>query len=196
MKKTAIFCLVFLIACSHPKSDTNYSYVVSSFYKSADTNMPPRPPMPVYGPTNFIVDTAGQIFFYQLQIPRPACTVIDDYSAPAFMHLNPQSIIQVPVLNIADFIKINASYWDNWGTHSKYITIASTVDTVKSLSFKSLIDILSDTTLHVHYSIRMTTQEENIVLDHKKKHKDYSSSSIKWDSTRIRFPYYRIDYSE
>jgi hypothetical protein len=152
--------------------------------------------MPVYGPTDFIVDTAGQIFFYQLQIGMPACTVSDDYMAPPFIGLHPQSIIQIPVLNIADFIKTNAAYWDTWGRSYKYVSIASTADTIKSFSFKSLVDILSDTTLKVQYSIRMTTQEENIVLDYKKNHKDYSSSSIKWDSTRIRFPYYRIDDSE
>jgi hypothetical protein len=59
---------------------------------------------------------------------------------------------------------------------------------VKKASFKSLIEIFSDTTFHVRYSIRKTTQEENVVLDHKVREVYYDADSQRWDSTRISFP--------
>jgi hypothetical protein len=185
VKILLFFCLI-LTACIQPRKDKDYVFVVSTFNKPTDPREPPPPPMPTYAPFNFIVDTSGLIYYYQLQIGKPRCASgIHDNLTPPFIGLQPQNIVQIPEATLMQFIKSNL-HWLN--QDYKFISIASPVDTVKKASFKSLIEIFSDTTFHVRYSIRKTTQEENVVLDHKVREVYYDADSQRWDSTRISFP--------
>lgn len=141
--------------------------------------------MPEYAPFNFIIDTSGQIYYYQLQLVKPKyASGIDDDLIPPFIGLNPENIVKISRASLEDFINSNILLLDK---DDKYVSIACVVDTVKSASFKRLIDIFSETTHKVTYSIRRVTQEEMIVLDHKKRQLYYDPNSVHWDSSRIRF---------
>lgn len=141
--------------------------------------------MPEYAPFNFIIDTSGQLYYYQLQLGKPKCASgIDDDLIPPFIGLNPENIVQISKASLEDFVNSNILFLDK---DYKYVSIACIGDTVKSTSLKRLIDICSDTTHKVTYSIRRMTQEEIIVLDHKKRQLYYDPNSVHWDSSRIRF---------
>ena len=184
MKILFFFCLLFA-TCSPPMNDKDYVFVVSSFNKPTDPKKPPAPPMPTYAPFNFIVDTSGKIYYYQLQIGKPRCASgIHDNLTPPFIGLQPQNIVEIPGVTLMRFVKSNLHWLDQ---DYKFVSIASPVDTVKTASFKSLIEIFSDTTFHVRYSIRTTTQEENVVLRHKVREVYYDPDLQRWDSTRISF---------
>jgi len=186
LKITIIVCLTFFIACKQPTRHKEFVFIVSSFNKPKSPKEPPPPPMPEYGSFNFIVDTGGQTYFYQLQLGKPKCvSVNDDDLTPPFIGLQPENIVQVAQSNLAEFIKGNILYLDKY---YKYVSIASFTDTVKATSLKDIINIFSDTTNKATYSIRKTTQEEAIVLDHKKRQIYYDPYSVHWDSSRIRFP--------
>ncbi|HWJ29047.1 MAG TPA: hypothetical protein VNS32_21060 [Flavisolibacter sp.] len=160
--------------------------MVSTFNKPKDPKVPPPPPMPAYAPFNFIVDTTGSIYYYQFQLGKSTGEDgINDVLTPLFINLQPEGIVQVPQAILQEFIKSNILSLDK---DYRFVSVASPVDTVTTPSFESLMDILSDTTSHVKYSIRKITQEEEVVLDHKKRQIYYDPSSIKWDSTRIWFP--------
>ena len=186
MKKTIIICLTFFAACTQLSKGKEFTFIVSSFRKPINSKEVVPPLMPVYAPFNFIVDTGGQVYYYQLQLGKPKCASgNDDYLTAPFIRLQPENIVQVPQSNLEDFIKSNILFLDK---DYKYISIASFLDTVKSSSLKELITIFSDTTYKITYSIRRTTQEEQIVLDYKKRVIYYDPNSVVWDSTRIEFP--------
>jgi hypothetical protein len=186
LKRTIIICLIFFAACKQLTKDKDFVFIVSSFNKPTNPKEPPHSPMPEYAPINFIVDTGGQIYYYQLQLGKPKCaSVNDDNLTPPFIGLQPENIVQAPQSILAAFIKNNIILLDK---DYKYVSIASFTDTVKAISLKSLIDIFSDTANKITYSVRKTTQEEKIVLDFKKRQIYYDPNSVVWDSSRIRFP--------
>jgi hypothetical protein len=177
--------LVFVAACNPPHQNKEFQFIVSSFNKPSDPKEPPPPPMPEYAPFNFILDTSGQVYYYQLQFGKPKCaSVNDDDLTPPFIGLKPENIVQVSQSNLADFVSNNILYPKK---DYKYVSIACLVDTVKSNALKKLIDIFKDRTHKTTYSIRRITQEERIVLDYKKRQIHYDPDSIAWDSSRIRF---------
>ena len=184
MKKVLII-LVFVTSCKQAHQNKEFQFIVSSFNKPKEPIEPPPPPMPEYAPFNFILDTNGQVYYYQLQLGKPKCaSVIDDFLTPPFIGLKPENIVQVSQSNLADFVSNNILYSKK---DYKYVSIACLVDTVHSNALKKLIDIFKDRTNQTTYSIRRITQEERIVLDYKKRQINYDPDSIEWDSARIRF---------
>ena len=178
--------MVFLASCSQPSKDKEFISIVSSFNKPKNPKGIPPLSMPVYAPFNFILDTGGRVYYYQLQLGKPKCASgNDDYLTPPFIRLLPENIVQVSQSNIEDFIKDNIQFLDK---DYKYVSISSSLDTVKSSPLKKLIDIFRDTTYGATYLIRRTTQEEQIVLDYKKRQIYYDPNSVVWDSSRINFP--------
>lgn len=185
MKKALIILLIFIVACNRAEQNKEFQFMVSSFNKPTDPKEPPPPPMPEYAPFDFILDTSGQLYYYQLQFVKPKCaSVNDDVLTPPFIGLKPGNIVRVSEQNVGEFVTNNILHPN--GAY-KYVSIACSVDTVRSNSLKKLIDIFKDTTQKTTYSIRMITQEERIVLNYKKRQLYYDPDSINWDSSRIRF---------
>lgn len=185
MKRALIILLIFIGACNQPHQNTEFQFIVSSFNKPTDPNEPSPPPMPEYGPCNFILDTNGLVYFYQLPLGKSKCaSVNDDNLTPPFISLKPENIVKVSQSNLAEFVTDNVLFLNK---NYNYVSIACSVDTVKSNSLKKLIDIFNVARQKTYYSIRRITQEERIVLDYKKKQIHYNPDSIIWDSCRIRF---------
>lgn len=185
MKRAIAFFLILFAACNQSKKDNEFAFIVSSFNKPTNPKEPPPPPMPEYAPFNFIIDSNGQVYYYQLQLGKPKCASgNDDDLTPPFIELKPENMVQVSNATLEDFVSSNILFLDKG---YKYVSIACLVDTVKSNSLKKLIDICTDTAHKITYSIRRETQEEKIVLDHKKRQLYYDPNSVLWDSSRIRF---------
>ena len=190
MRNLLIICLTFFFGCIQPTKNVTETFIVPAdtipVYKTTD-NQPPTPPSirAYYFPSNFIIDTSGQIYFYQQQQNRGFCgTGIEWNTPPEFIDLKPMDIIQIPIENIEMFIKLNIL---NIDTLNRYVSIASTQDTVKSEGLSKIIALFKDTSNHIRWKFRIVTQEEMIVLDYKKRQAKYYADEIKWDSTKIRF---------
>lgn len=153
-------------------------------------NPPSPPPIPgwlVYGTNSFIIDNDSKIYYSQRKEIGTICLTnlpIED-TIPHFINLHPKDLIEIPVNFIDEFIKVN------YKNDFKNITfICSKKDTLKSKSFFALQNALkSHSQKRDFYHIRRTTQEEDTVLEYKKNNKYYNSENIKWDKTRITFPF-------
>jgi hypothetical protein len=174
--KNIIFLFLF-ISCSDQTKNINETFIVPTLKTK------PPPPVDIYLPFNFIVDSSGKIFYYQQQIIFGSDDV--DEELPAFINLKPKDIVQIPTNNIEDFIKLNILSNNN---SEKLVAIALSVDTIKSKSFLKIRMMFNDPSNHVKWLIRKVTEEEKIVLQYKEKNKNYYPSDIRWDSTKIRFP--------
>ena len=174
--KNIIF-LFFFISCSEQTKNTNETFIVPNL-----TTKPP-PPVDIYLPFNFIVDSSGKIFYYQQHIIFGSNDVVEEL--PAFINLRPKDIVQIPTNNIEDFIKLNILSSNN---SEKFVAIALSLDTIKSEPLSKIRMMFDDTSNHVKWLIRKMTQEEKIVLQYKEKNENYYPNDIKWDSTKIRFP--------
>jgi hypothetical protein len=172
--KNIIF-LFFFISCSDQTKNINETFIIPNL-----TTKPP--PVDIYLPFNFIVDSSGKIFYYQQHIIFGSNDVVEEL--PAFINLRPKDIVQIPTNNIEDFIKLNIL---SKNSSEKLVAIALSVDTIKSKPLSKIKMMFDDSSNHVKWLIRKVTQEEKIVLQYKEKNENYYPSEIKWDSTKIRF---------
>jgi hypothetical protein len=186
-----VFLLTILISCSQKSTRSDDIYIVPKRQKpqvSTKPNEPPPPPpiQTYYLPSNFIIDSAGQIYFYQQQFGSMICgTGIEWDTPPEFIDLKPKDIVRVPISDIMNFVKINIL---NLDSNDRRVAIASIKDTIKSEGLTTLFKFLNDTSNKIKWRFRKATQEESIVLKFKELNWKYYSDNIKWDSTKIRFP--------
>ena len=189
LKISLAFLLTILISCSQKSTRDENIYIVPKRQKpqvATRSNEPPPPPpiQTYYLPSNFIIDTAGQIYFYQQQFGWMICgTGIDWDTPPAFIDLKPKDLVQVPITSIEDFIKLNIVTLDS---HDRRVAIASIKDTATSVGLTKIFKVFNDTTNKINWTFRKATQEEAIVLAYKQHNREYYSNDIKWDSSKIR----------
>ena len=183
--------LTVFISCSQQPTRTNDVYIVPQRQKQqVDTtpNEPPPPPpiQPYYLTSNFIIDTSGEVFFYeQPQYDFYCGTGLNWDTPPKFIDLKPQNIVQVPINSLIDFIKLNVLSLD---INQRRVAIASIKDTIQSIGLSKILAVCNDNSNEIRWLFRKTTQEENIVLKFKKLNWKYYAENIKWDSTKIQFP--------
>jgi hypothetical protein len=191
LKYLSFIALGFFYSCSSNLNKDIDTFIVPEPTKAViiDTlnNFPPPPPARTYYfPFNFIVDSAGQIFFYQLQLPSWTCMIGRGWDTPPeFIDLHPTNIVRVPEEGIPEFIKLNILTQDS---SIRRVAIASMLDTIHSPALSKVMAVLQDSASHAKWLLRKTTMEEEVVLDHKKKQRAYLADEIKWDSTKVLYP--------
>jgi|SRR6185312_4149359 len=185
------FLLTVFISCSRQPARTDDVYIVPQRQKpKVDTTLnepPPPPPIQIYYlATNFIIDTSGEVYFYEQPQYGWFCrTGLDWDTPPEFIDLKPTDIVQVPINSITDFIKLNILSLDS---NDRRVAIASIKDTIQSVGLSKILAASNDNSNKIKWTFRKATQEENIVLKFKKLNRRYNSEDIKWDSTEIWFP--------
>jgi hypothetical protein len=184
--------LFITVACSAPAKEKIETFIVPERVKPViDTGSSSEPPPPpaiqsYYLPFNFIVDSVGNLYFYQLQRHRFYCgTGIDWDTPPEFLDLRPADIVQVPSDQMEQFVKLNIFSHDS---EDRQIAIAAFTDTIESAGITQMMALLKDTANHCRWFLRMVTQEERVVLDYKKSDRYYDAGMINWDSSKTRFP--------
>ncbi|MHA3787082.1 hypothetical protein ACX0HA_02635 [Flavobacterium hauense] len=189
-----IIYLLAMVACKkEPKHERSVFYTFEALREHLKKQPnPDNIPLPIalheyYSIHNFIVDSIGNLYYFQHDIPLlPGCgTGYDEDSYPAkFINLKPEELIKISSSEIELFIKskvLNDTVYGN----QKILFIGSEKDTFQSPDFSKVIGILDndDRTL----LLRRITQEESEVLNHKKKKIPYDYHLIKWHSARTTF---------
>jgi hypothetical protein len=189
VKKTIYLFLFLSISCNQQRVKPITAFIVPPdtmpvIKKWTDSEIPPPPPpnRAYYFASNFIFDTADRIYFYQQHQLLNDDAPISWDTAPNFIGLEPKDIIQIPGNSVEDFIKLNIL---NKGDNERYVAIASTRDTFTSNELSKIVSIFKF--YRVHWKFRKVTQEEEVVLDCKKRQVFYIPNAIKWDSTKIIF---------
>ncbi|RXK60737.1 hypothetical protein ESA94_09750 [Lacibacter luteus] len=191
MKNLLVILLTVFISCSQRQTNSDDVFLVpvrtKPEIKSQSDEPPPPPPIQTYYlPSNFIIDTAGEVYFYQQQQYGWFCgTGIDWDTPPEFIDLKPKDLIHIPIASIEDFIKLNIATLDS---NDRRVAIASIKDTVTSVGLSKIFKVFKDSTNKINWTFRKATQEESIVLKFKQLNWKYYSDDIKWDSTKTRFP--------
>lgn len=190
LNKILLIILVSLASCSQKAKSYSETFIVAVRKKpSTDTALnlpPPPPPIQTYLPSNFIIDTAGRLYFYQQEQYGWFCgTGIEWDTPPEFINLKPKDIVQVPIENVEQFVKLNILTLDSL---DRRVSIASLRDTFQSVALSKIVLIFRDSTNRIKWLFRKATQEETIVLNYKQSNGEYYPDDIKWDLTRIRLP--------
>lgn len=189
--KPILVILVLIYSCSEQKQNNSETFIVPIRQKpSIDTtrNSPPLPPpiQTYYLESNFIIDTAGRLYFYQQSQYGWFCgTGIEWDTPPDFIDLKPKDIVQVPAEGVEMFIKLNILTLDS---SDRRVSIASLRDTFQSASLSRMMLTFRDSTNRIKWLFRKATQEETTVLEYKQGNREYNADEIEWDLTSIRLP--------
>lgn len=187
MKITLVLLLITLllscVACNFDNKQAKevQPYVISKIDSTFQalwktTTTPPPHPL-FYGDYNFIVDeSSDKVFLHKKKHLLRFCGTGVNFSKPDFINLSPEDF--VPLTN-QDVDKYLADTLTNLGDRQTMV-VASLQDTVKMKEAHSLIDYLLTARKIIRFNIRMVTEEEIIVLNHKKQNKPYSADSIQW----------------
>ncbi len=181
--RTALFIMILLAACKQPVKEKEFVYVISKHEK-----LKPEGSL-IYGDFNFIIDTTGNIYYYQLHTPHFGFDYgkFDSFKQP-FIFLKTEYIVQIPPKSIIDFVKLNIL---PSGAYYPIISIAAIKDTIKCKALEDLINIFSDTSYHKYAFIRKASEEEKIVLPYKWNGLIYNAYLTHWDTTIIKdIPYW------
>ena len=138
-------------------------------------------PVGISGESNLIIDKYSNVFYYQRN-KKPV--LLCDYgrendTIPLFLDLQPKDLIKIPKDYIGEFINENLKDKEK---KKQILIMASQMDTIKDKQFLKFLKNIQIPT----YIIRRTTQEEDTVLNYKKKGAFYDSKEIKWDKSRIK----------
>jgi hypothetical protein len=191
LKKIISLFLIFSFGCRQNIENTKDSVFILPHptpTKNKDPKEPPPPPPPIeypyYFDHNFLIDTGGVIFYFAREHHRFfSGTGIDINTPPDFINLKPSDLVQLPNDLIGSFISENLLNQDR---SRRLSTISIVRDSIWSPGLFKIVEIFKQN--HVPWLYRKTTQEESAVIKFKKMQTYYDCESVKWDSSKIRFP--------
>lgn len=190
-----VFLPIFLaicVACSKPdntQAKETPPYVVSKIDSTLQaqwvgSSTPPPPPF-FYGDYNFIVDNNTQLVFLHRKKHNWFCGTGVDFTKPDFIDLAPEDLILLTDKEVKNYF---ADTLTNLGDRQA-IVLASFQDSIKLKEPRKLIDLIFLSRKIQRFNIRMVTEEEKVVLEHKRQNSPYSADSIHW-SANFSVPFY------
>ncbi|MCX2742202.1 hypothetical protein [Pontibacter anaerobius] len=186
MKKNLIyFALVALLfACDNAFEDRAFEkqsvvyHVIKAPLIDTSNSTPPSPPLLYYGQHNFIVYPNGKTYYHNKFNNYGWCGTGIDTSNPDFVSLQPSDLMELTDDNLVQFVK--SVVQDTSSYHRKIAaTISSPVDSITNKHFNEIINVFSQKNFNI-YSVRKTTEEEQVVLSHKIENKEYDPDQINW----------------
>jgi hypothetical protein len=182
---SVVLCFCFCYSCKNLRKESDPEIYIMPQHISANEDGR----MEYYLPYNFIIDTGKHIYFYQREPRFSPCGNVDwwhEIRIPRYIDLMPKDIIEIPQGHLEEFIKLNILKVEE---NKRQVVICSPQDTVYSEGLSRIMRIFKDTSNHIQFKLRKTTQEEDFVLSYKKQPSwYYNQSEFKWDSTKTLFP--------
>lgn len=153
---------------------------------------PPPPPLffeSYYSKHNIVIDSLGCLYYFMHKDRGGVCGTGFDHDSiyPAsFISLSPKDLILIPKNGIDKFIWSNIT--DSLKLDSPvYVMVGSARDSFYSPELSKIALAIENKSGHI--ILRRTTQEEEVVLDHKKKGIPYNPKLIIWNPEKTVFPY-------
>lgn len=159
-----IMSLLLTTACNHFDDDL---YIISksdSLAKIEHTNkdgISLVPPKFKYAPYTFIIDSAGNFYFYCMPEERPQSFF--DGDEPEYLGLQPNRVFSVPNGFEQKFFERNVLYQKS-SRGTKGIMIASYKDSINSKFLKDLIEFTKVKENKMGIQVRLALPEEREVL--------------------------------
>ena len=170
MKNFIILLMIFSISCDQPAAPNNV-FIVGTRKRSKlndDNNKPIPPPPPYmdyYQPVNFIIDSAGNVYYFKREQHGWYCGPSKAWDAPPdFINLKPEDIIKIPTENIDTFIMKNILPLDEG---SRHVAIGSLKDTIQSAGLSKIMAVCKSPSNGIVWEFRRATDEERQVLGKK-----------------------------
>jgi hypothetical protein len=206
---TIVFLFTFSNSCTNENIKSKY-YIISlqdSINNGLlngsiiDTTLPPPPP-PIpqffkwYQNIVFIMDSTDIVYIYQTEERKEEDldtndTLIYEYDFPYYLGLRPEHLIAIESKSFLSFLRLNNDIFklDTTNVKSAYIFyIASNKDTIQNEAFYQFVKHVTKSVNrenNIHYLVRKTTEEENVVIKNKRNKREYYPERINWTANFI-----------
>jgi hypothetical protein len=180
-----------MLASCKKETIANKHYVISNadsiseaWMKSAKVPPPLTPHnLKWYSDVVFILDSS-KVYAYQTEKTHTGSGNDIHFEYPNYIGLNPEYLLIIDSENFVSFLENNNDIFGIFPENSvqPIIYLASQTDTVKSVALTQLWKKLENNKSRTFFSVRRTTEEENIVLSYKKKNKEFLPEKVKWSS--------------
>lgn len=147
-----------------------------------------------YSVHNLILTPNNKLFFHCKDSVLNCCDTGEDYNYPNYIGLNPVDLVAINKQDLIRQIQIASSQ----KKEDKYsVQIALYSDTIRGSEFEKIL-LLMDSLRFDNFDIRLITEEEKVVIDHKENNRSYNFYKINWKSrfSYMLFPPPPIDSSE
>ena len=180
-----------MLALSCTKEDKGTLFYTMEAYDYAHDSIPP--PLPLFYETyysahNIVIDSLGDLYYFKHQELGSVCATgfyHDSIYPASFISLSPNDLVLIPKNGIEKFIRSNIT--DSLKLNSSVnLMVGSARDSFYSKEFSKIALVMNDKSGNI--ILRRITQEEEVVLDYKKKKIDYNPQLINWDSKRTEPP--------
>ena len=172
-KFALIIVIGFLLSCSNNNKDDEYFVIKNP--DTSNTKVILELPRFFYGHHNFILTNSAQLFYYNNYIFYSCGTGLD-LTKPPYLHLTPDSLIEIKEDDLVDFLK-DKIYLN--GHLKTPISISSPTDTIRNEALKIIIDFIKPHKAIV-YTIRKWTEEEKYVTFCKITNRKYDPKKMNW----------------
>ncbi|TRX34924.1 hypothetical protein [Flavobacterium restrictum] len=193
MKYKLLFSLALIAlfgSCKRETVEKKYYVIsnadsISEAWKKSAKVPPPFTPhnLKWYSDVVFILDSS-KVYAYQTERTHTGSGNNVDFEYPNYIGLNPEYFLTIDSENFVSFIENNNDIFGIFPDNSvqPIIYLASQTDTVKNIALPQLWEKLKDSKSRTFFSVRRTTEEENIVLSYKKKNKEFLPEKVKWST--------------
>jgi hypothetical protein len=191
MKYKLLFslALIAILTCCKKETIEKKHYVISNADSISEAWMKSAKVPPPFIPHNlkwysdvvFILDSS-KVYAYQTEKTHTGSGTNTDFQYPNYIGLNPEHLLTIDCENFVSFLVNNNDIFGIFPDNSvqTIIYLASQTDTVKSVALTELWKKLDKIKSRTFFSVRRTTEEENIVLSYKKKNKEFFPEKVKW----------------
>lgn len=146
-----------------------------------------KPIMPIeikwYTDLVFIMGDKDKVYIYQTEKKYSHTNIKFNY--PNYIGLRPEYLITVESKDFVSFLKNNNDIFGifpNKEDVRNVFYIASETDTIKNAALLDLYESLNKEKSHSSWRLRLTTEEENIILKFKRSGEEYDPELINWSS--------------
>ncbi len=177
MKKNFIFLFsLILLGCSHPPRPNHIYYIIHPIPTDIGPDGKKTIPMH-YGNYNFILFDNSKIYYHYYNILFTLCGVGGDHSKPPFLDLTPDSLQEIKIQDLENFLVSNVK-GSKMNGRDPIAVVSSPVDTIRNPAFDIILKYL-DENFNL-YGVRTCTEEEKYVSIAKNSNKKYDPKSIEW----------------
>lgn len=193
MKYKILFSLALIVilgSCKKQTMEKKYYVIsnadsISEAWKKSAKVPPPFVPYNLkwYSDVVFILDSS-KVYAYQTEKTHTGSGNNMDFEYPNLIGLKPEYLLTINSENFVSFLLNNNDIFGIFPDNSvqPIIYLASQTDTVKSVALTQLWKRLENNKSRTFFSVRRTTEEENIVLLYKKNNKEFLPENVKWTS--------------
>lgn len=175
-------------SCDLLVSKNDYLCYYKSHNEFINKELKPPPPLPLgYSSFNIVIDSQYNIYFHYHKLHQVCCVVSEEESNKVRIeYLQKHNFVCLNKMDLKAFYNANKDLCKKHNNNFHSIRIALMIDSIPYKKIKEVQRLITKTD-SVNFAICKATDEEKVVIFHKKNNLKYNTEDYAWDTSRNIF---------